>query len=626
MLASWPVRLAGERVDGVLPALVAAVLAFCALFFGSGLEVAPLVWIGALAVVAAAVLLLRRAPLGAPAVAFLACLGGLALWSGLSMLWSASPDDSWRFTNQTLVYAAFGLVGVLVGGRSDDAVAGLATTVVSLVLGWALLAKCIPALYSDYGRIARLRAPLGDWNMLAVVCVAAVPLALWLGGRARVAGVVLVYVASISLLLTYSRFGVALAVATAGAWIVLERDRVESIVACVLGGAAAAGVYGIALALNGITSDGQSRAVRAHDGWIFLLALLAGGAVVALVALALLRVPPLSEERRRVVERAAAVAAVVLVVAGLVVVIAKSGTVWHEFTNPAATQTTNTNAHLLQHGAGNRWSWWKEAWQGFTDHPLGGTGAGTFRFTDLRLRMSTDITALEPHNTPLQFLSETGIVGFLLYLGVAAAALFAAWRRRGGARTAIGLAVAAFFAHSIVNYDWSFVAVCGPFLLLAGTLVAEPRPAAAEAVARRPLVAAAAFVFALGCIYSLAAPWLADRAQASATTAAQLKHAHSYDPLATGILTEWAVFVGGNGGVKLFRDALALEPTNANIWFDLASYYAANEDWDNAYHALSQAFRYDPYGPAGQCGLADQIRRKVGVKTTCRGAGSQSSP
>src|SRR3954463_6411903 len=46
MLASPPVRLAGERVEAPLPALAAAVLAFCALFFGGGLSDAPLVWIG----------------------------------------------------------------------------------------------------------------------------------------------------------------------------------------------------------------------------------------------------------------------------------------------------------------------------------------------------------------------------------------------------------------------------------------------------------------------------------------------------------------------------------------------------------------------------------------------------
>ena len=133
---------------------------------------------------------------------------------------------------------------------------------------------------------------------------------------------------------------------------------------------------------------------------------------------------------------------------------------------------------------------------------------------------------------------------------------------------------------------------------------------------------------ALGCVYSLAAPWLAERARAGATTAAQLKHAHSYDPLSTAVLTEWAAFEGGNAGVKLFRDALALEPTNAGIWYDLASYYAAGGDWKNAYFALSNAYRYDPYGLAGRtCGLASEIRHKaIGTKrgpATCPIAGSR---
>jgi hypothetical protein len=625
MLASRPVRLAGERVGAPVPALAAAVLAFCALFFAGGLSNAPLVWIGGLALVAGAALLFWFTPAGAAAAVFLGCLGGLAVWSGLTMVWSASPDASWAFTNRTLAYAGFGLLGVLVGGGRSDRAAAAATTLVSLLLGWALLAKCVPALYSDYGRVARLRAPLDDWNMLALVCVAAVPLALWLGSRARVASAVLLYLAAVALLLTYSRFGVALACVTAAAWIVLEHDRVESIVACMLAGGVGAGVFGIGLTLSGITSDEQSRATRLHDGWIFLLVLLVGAAVVALVALALLRIPPPTVERRRVVERVAAAAALLLVLAGLAVTIAKAGTIWHEFANPAANQTVNTSTHLLQAGSSNRWSWWQEAWHGFTAHPLGGTGAGTFRFTDLRLRHTSDVTALEPHNTPLQFLSETGIVGFLLYLGVAAAALTAAWRRRGGATTALGLVVAAFFAHTIVNYDWSFLAVCGPFLLLAGVLVSRP----AIARVRRPLVAAAAVVFALGCVYSLAAPWLADRIVP--TSVADLKRAHSYDPLSTTVLTRWAFFEGGNRGVKLFRDALALEPTNASVWYDLASYYAGSNDWDNAYFALSKAYEYDRYGLAGRtCGLAAEIRHKaIGTKpgpAICPTAGSPSSP
>jgi len=133
-------------------------------------------------------------------------------------------------------------------------------------------------------------------------------------------------------------------------------------------------------------------------------------------------------------------------------------------------------------------------------------------------------------------------------------------------------------------------------------------------------------VFALGCVYSLAAPWLAQRAEASATTLAQFNRAHSYDPLNPEILLERAAFENVRDAERSYRDAVKLEPTNANLWLELATFYAQNRAWVDAYAALTRAFKYDPLGPAGQCGLAQQIRRKVGVRTTCRGAGLPAIP
>jgi len=615
MLASPPVPLAGERI---LPGLAALVACFCALFFAGGLQAAgPLVWIGGIALVAAATCLVWAAPWGRMAAAYLGCLWALALWCGLSILWSASPDSSWQFTNRTLAYAAFATLGVLVGPRFDD-VAAAASAVVAAVLGWALLAKCVPALFGDYGRLARLRAPIDDWNMLALVCVAGVALALWLAARSRPVGTALLYVAVVALLLTYSRFGVVLACAAALVWLVLERDRVETLATLVAGGGLGAGTFGIALGLNGITSDHQPRGVRAHDGWVFALVLVAGLALAALAGLLTDRIEVVPSHRRAV-ERTAVGAAVVAAALGLAVTIVKADTIWHEFTNPVAAQTTSGPGRFGQAGSGNRWTWWREAWDGFTGHPLGGTGAGTWHLTDLRLRTSSDVTALEPHNTPLQFLSETGIVGFLLFCGAAGAALWAAWRRRGP----LALAVAAFFVHAVVNYDWSFLAVSGPFLFLGGVLVARPLE---QVVGRRPLLALACVVFALGCVYSLAAPWLAQRAEASATTLAQFNRAHNYDPLNPEILLERAAFENVRDAERSYRDAVKLEPTNANLWLELATFYAQNRAWVDAYAALTRAFKYDPLGPAGQCGLAQQIRRKVGVRTTCRGAGLPAIP
>jgi tetratricopeptide (TPR) repeat protein len=133
------------------------------------------------------------------------------------------------------------------------------------------------------------------------------------------------------------------------------------------------------------------------------------------------------------------------------------------------------------------------------------------------------------------------------------------------------------------------------------------------------LLAAAAVVFALGCVYSLAAPWLADRAEASL----HFDRAHTYNPLSTRILTEQAAFARTpRRAERYYRDAVSLEPTNAELWYELAQFYADNGRWLFAYRALSRAYTYDPYGLAGRCnGLAAEIRRKVNAPSSCPAGG-----
>src|SRR5206468_1883171 len=233
-----------------------------------------------------------------------------------------------------------------------------------------------------------------------------------------------------------------------------------------------------------------------HDGWIFALVLLAAGAAVFAFAFLLARFEarrPLDPGHRRRLERAAAVGALALALAGLATSIAFAGRIWTEFTNPATSQISEQPGRLHSVSSSNRWRWWTEEWRAFTAHPGGGTGAGTFELTDRRLRKSGLVTTTEPHNTPLQFLGETGIVGFLLYLGAAAAAAAGAvraWRHADGAEraavTALGVGTAAFFAHAVVDTDWGYVATCGPMLLVAGALTASGGGDAVPAPGPRP--------------------------------------------------------------------------------------------------------------------------------------------
>jgi hypothetical protein len=631
MLASRPVRAAGERVGGLWPAAGAAGLCFCAFFFGAGDSPAPLVWIGAMALLLAALLLAEPAALDRPALLLVCGLGGLAVVCGVSLIWSLSPDSTWTYTNRTLVYLAFALAGLLLGVRVTRAGAALAAAaLLGLVVGWALLAKCVPSLYTDYGRLARLRAPLDYWNELALLCAAGVGVALWLAVvRRRLEGVVLLYGLVVTLLLTYSRFGVLLAGAVAVAWILLDTRRVESMAVLALGGGAGVAVFGVALALPGITSDGEPRHVRAHDGLVFALVVLAGAALVAALAWTL-RNRAVGTAARAQIERGAAIGAVIVAVAGLAVAAVFAGHLWHEFTNPGNTQVQNATGRFAS-AKSDRWVWWQEAWHAFTRHPIGGTGAGTFGLENQMLRRAP-VVVDEPHNTPLQFLTETGLIGFALYLLTAAGALLAAWRaRRDPAGLALGLAVAAFFAHGVVDKDWNYVATCGPLLLVAGLLAA--RPAATRA--RRPLLALAALVVAFGVVYSLSAPWLSQRAYARGTESGA-RQAHSYDPLSVNALLLLAAYEEETDlktALKYYGQAVNLEPQNATTWYELGAFYFRQGQWLRAYDALNNSYTYDRFGTAARpCGLLDQARLKAhnyapaAVLKRCPGLRRASSP
>jgi Tfp pilus assembly protein PilF len=170
-----------------------------------------------------------------------------------------------------------------------------------------------------------------------------------------------------------------------------------------------------------------------------------------------------------------------------------------------------------------------------------------------------------------------------------------------------------FFLHLVVDVDWDYVATCGPLLFVAGALAV--RGAAPPPPSRRPLVAAAAVLCAFAAIYSLAAPWLAQRRLATASTLSQVKRAHAYDPLSTDVLTEWAAFesaVNPNRALQLYRDAVSLEPQNAATWTALGDFFWDYHRWAEAYLSYSQAWQDDKFGPMGTpCGRLDRARYKV---------------
>jgi hypothetical protein len=635
-------RIALERRALVAPSTLVGgalvLLSTFVIFFSGGSRDGPLVWIGGLALVAAAAAVVAASmgaarlpaltPLGLTTVGFIAAL---VLWEGLTVLWSIEPDRSWDYFNRSLVYVAFLVLGLVAGlaARSPRFAAGALGVLCAGAICVALATKIFPTLNEQSARVARLSSPIGYWNALALLVVFAVPLALWTAAPRerpdwlRALGVVLLYAAGVTLLLTFSRGGVAVAIAALALWFWIGRPRLESAFALAVALVPLFAVCGWAFSRSALTKDGQPKSAQIHDGRWFGLALVLGALVAFGAAFLLSREEgrrQLTEAWRRRLELGALGVGGVIVLVGVVVLLAAGITpsrAFDKFSEPAA--PGSGPQHLTGLSSSSRWNWWQESWEAWEDHALAGTGAGSFDITHRRLRTDPSF-ATEPHNLPLQFLTETGIVGFVFFLGIAfagAPALVETLRRLEGedrlAAAALTVALFAYVVHAVVDFDWDFAAVTAPACGVLGLLLAAGRPALERLPARRAVVSATAGAIAAAALYSLISPWIATRkvddaysaiARGDAAAAASAaKTAHDLNPTSVDPLLVWAAAEHTRGNDteagRLYSRAIALQPDSWRPWYYRARFLRNIDGAAGALYDAKQAAARDPLGIAG---------------------------
>jgi hypothetical protein len=625
----WP------AARGATLPVAAAALAFAALFLSQGSSQDRLFWIGSAAVIVAGLgWALAPGRVRVEGAVFFVALAAFVIWQGASIGWSIQAARSWDYTNRGVVYFAFGAVGGLLGAVAPRRYATMAAALLGALFAWALAAKVVPGIYDDYGRLARLRYPVGYWNELGLLAAVAVPLGLWLlsdrarDRRERTGGALLLYASLVVAVLTYSRVGIVLTVVAALAWFALSPGRrLDAVAPLALTWVIGALVAGAALLLPGVSENGESHRARVEDGIAFGLLL-----VVAAVALVFALRWVFARTPDRQVVRGLAIALCGLVVLALVTAVIRAGGPadfvsdrWHEFSNPVSAQVADTPGRFTSASSSNRWRWWQESWNAFVDNPIGGTGAGTFGLTD-RLERNSTLAVLEPHSAPLQDLTETGIVGFLLIATALVAAVLGMLRReRTAATNALLIGVGLCLLHILIDMDWDYVAVQGPLLLTIGWFVALPprleRP--------RWLLSAAIGVCALAALYSFASPWLASRRLDAAYDAVgrldlvaardDAKAAHAFNPLDVEPLWVWAATERGLRALDLYRQARDREPKSPETWYQLGVYELEIGMTRAAYRDLNHSYTLDRYGPAGvKGGPLDQARCDIDP-ATCPG-------
>jgi len=408
---------------------------------------------------------------------------------------------------------------------------------------------------------------------------------------------------------------VIIGVLAAGAWLVLNRRRLESLVALALGGGAGAAVVGIALTLHGVTDDNQPHSVRVHDGWLFLLALVVGGGAVGATARVLQRLDLAPAARRRATFFLMGL--IMLACAAAIVAVAL-----HRGSNnasPAGTHCVQSVSRFSCGSSDERLDWWKEAWQSFEDKPLEGTGAASFELAHRLRRVEFTRPVTEPHNFAVQLLGETGIVGFLLFVGAVGFGVLAVRRRlRDDAAVALAICALAYLAHILIDVGYDFVAVSAPFFTLLGVLLA---PSSAPVARRERVWALGALLLAATAVLSLAAPYVAQRKVDEAVATgdpALAAQAHSWNPVSVEPLLTEAVLEESQGhklkALQLYREAVDTQPDNPDAWVELGQFELdVRKDPCAAYLSLEKAYELDRYNPviSKKGGPLDVARAKV---------------
>jgi hypothetical protein len=186
--------------------------------------------------------------------------------------------------------------------------------------------------------------------------------------------------------------------------------------------------------------------------------------------------------RLRLAFGATFIAAVLVVVSALVVreggPVSLSRKSWHTFATSQTVPHMNLDSRLFQLSGNGRVELWRAAGHDYADHPLTGSGAGTFeRFWQSQKNATFKVR--DAHSLYIETLAELGPVGLALLIALLAVPLGAgiAVRRQPMLPAALA-AYAAFVIHAGVDWDWELggVTLTALFIGSLGIIALRSRP------------------------------------------------------------------------------------------------------------------------------------------------------
>ena len=380
-----------------------------------------------LAFAVTALLVRPHANLGLLTLAMPALLGVLVVWTLASLAWGSS-SEAVPEVERTLMYmsASLALAVVLRRGATTGVLIGLWAGILAISL-YALATRLFPEQLAVFDQIAgyRLSEPVGYWNALGLLASFGLLLAFGLAGRAeqllvRIPAAASTVPLALTCYFTFSR----------GAWLGLTAGLLVALLIdprrlqLALTAAVIAPWCGCAVVLASrsgpLTEDGgHTLAAAAADGRALAavgvgLALFAAGAVCILAAL---------ESRVRVgstaqrVGSGAVVAGVAALVVAVVLVLGGPAKIASSFAAEYTEQSEDLDDRLFSLSGNGRVDIWRVGWHMAAEHPLTGSGAGSYQRHWLEERPD-EAPVRDAHSFYLEMLAELGPVGLALVVAL----------------------------------------------------------------------------------------------------------------------------------------------------------------------------------------------------------------
>jgi hypothetical protein len=428
-------------------------------------------------------------PAGTLLVALLAALVAV---KGLSMVWTISETETIKETLRSSLYLATFLItlAALTSGRQVGPLIDISVLMVGAVAGYGLLQKIKPIAYPVQSLDGvRVDSTLAYPNTAAVILGMGVVLALARMSTLRnfvLRGLYAVLALSflLTLYFTVSRGGIGSLGIGLIVLFIIGSGRLQMLANLLLLSLPGAWLWWRMQSLPGLLGTGASPQERVADGTAFrndlIVALLVAFALQAGYAFVANRYELLPAARRGLGIIVGVGVVFAACVGGFVVVEGYGGigaAYQTLFSNP--NESGNVAQRLVSLGIGFREDYWRVAWEAWKEHPLTGTGAGTFQYTWLHDRPGVQ-GVKQVHNLYLEQGTETGVFAFLALMGFVATLLGyagkAAWRSgpQGERRLLLAGLVSAlvvYLVSSFFEWHWYLPASTMFFFILAAVAV-----------------------------------------------------------------------------------------------------------------------------------------------------------